>query len=372
MAQTRRALAAGHALITGGAGFIATNLVERLLRDGERVVLLDNFSRAGVEANARFSTRIGGSAVRVVRGDCRDRELVDDLVRSANQVYHFAAQVAVTTSLSDPWHDFDVNARGTLTVLEAVRRSGRRPPFLFTSTNKTYGSLPWLELRCAEHGYEPIAPEVRTNGVSEQAPLDFHSPYGCSKGAADQYVLDYARSYGLEAVVFRMSCIYGQHQCGNEDQGWVAHFLKSVLAGAPITIYGDGFQVRDLLFASDLVEAMLLARDRSRELAGQAFNIGGGVGNAVSLREVLERAAQLCGRKPELRYESTRVGDQQYYVSDIRRFQKATGWSPSVSVPEGLRRLHAWFSREQLESRSAEARPLEPARTPAARSVEGP
>jgi CDP-paratose 2-epimerase len=372
MAQTRRALAPGYALITGGAGFIATNLVERLVRDGERVVLLDNFSRAGVEANARFSTRIGGGAVRVVRGDCRDRELVDDLVRSANQVFHFAAQVAVTTSLTDPWHDFDVNARGTLTVLEAVRRSGRRLPLLFTSTNKTYGALPWLELRRADHGYEPIDSELRRNGVSERAPLDFHSPYGCSKGAADQYVLDYARSFGLDAIVFRMSCIYGQHQCGNEDQGWVAHFVKSVLAGEPLTIYGDGFQVRDLLFATDLVEALLLARDHSRELAGQAFNIGGGAGNAVSLREVLERTAQLCGRKIELRYEPTRVGDQRYYVSDVRRFQEATGWSPTVAVPEGLRRLHTWFSRDQLESRSADARLPEAARSPAAHRVEGP
>jgi CDP-paratose 2-epimerase len=337
-----------YALITGGAGFIGTNLAERLVREGGSVVVLDNFSRSGVEQNARYLAELAPSRLAIVRGDCRDQELVRELARGASQIFHFAAQVAVTTSLVDPERDFDVNLRGTLTVLEAVRRLERRPSLVFTSTNKVYGALGDLELRVVGRRYQPVD-DIR--GIDEQRPLDFHSPYGCSKGAADQYVLDYARSYGLPAAVFRMSCIYGPHQCGNEDQGWVAHFLMRALAGHPITIYGDGRQVRDVLYVGDLVEAFLRARDRMDLVAGQAFNLGGGEDNALSLLDLLDRIAALSGQRPELRFAEARTGDQRYFVTDTAKARRVLDWAPLVGVDEGIRRLAAWLGQASHRAR---------------------
>jgi CDP-paratose 2-epimerase len=337
----------GPALITGGAGFVGTNTADRLLRAGRRVRILDDLSRPGVERNLRWLERTHGSRLEVVLGDVRDEAVVDASVRGVSEIFHFAAQVAVTTSLDEPMHDAAVNLHGTLALLEAARRHAPRAPFVFTSTNKVYGALPDVALVEGERRYEPADGQIRAQGVGDGRPLAFCTPYGCSKGAADQYVLDYAHSYGLPTTVFRMSCIYGPHQFGNEDQGWVAHFLIRAVDAEPITIYGDGKQVRDVLFVEDLVDALLLARDRIGHVAGRAFNIGGGPANAVSLREVLEIIGELRGEAPEVTFGEWRAGDQRYYVSDTRGFGRATGWAPRVAPPEGLRRLHRWLEAER-------------------------
>jgi CDP-paratose 2-epimerase len=330
------------AVVTGGAGFIGTNLVSRLVADGRDVVVLDNLSRPGVEQNLRWIERTFGDAVQFELGDVRDRRAVRNVVAGASEVYHLAAQVAVTTSLDAPRDDFRVNAEGTLTLLEELRRLETPPFLLFTSTNKVYGSLPDLALERRGRRWEPADPGLLSTGLSEERPLDFCTPYGCSKGAADQYVLDYAKSYGLRSVVFRMSCIYGPHQHGTEDQGWVAHFALRALAELPITLYGDGAQVRDILHVDDLVEAMLDARDGGEATVGRAFNLGGGPANAVSLLEVVELLSAL-GAPVEVRFEAERPGDQRYYVADVRRFTEQTGWSPAIAAEDGIERLHAWL-----------------------------
>jgi CDP-paratose 2-epimerase len=330
-------------LITGGAGFIGTNLAHRLLREGRPVLVLDSLARPGVEQNLRWLRENHGPGLRVEVRDIRDAAAVRRAVAECDQVFHFAAQVAVTTSLDDPREDFEVNAAGTLNLLEAIRAQPSPPTLVFTSTNKVYGALEDIGLRRQNRRYVPIDQALAARGVSETRPLDCHSPYGCSKGAADQYVLDYARSYGLSTIVFRMSCIYGPHQHGTEDQGWVAHFLIRALAGRPITIYGDGRQVRDLLFVEDLVEALLLAQRHMPTQAGQAFNIGGGPTNAVSLLEVIETIGTLTDRPPTLVYDAWRLGDQRYYVSDTGRFARMTGWRAAVQVPEGVSRLASWL-----------------------------
>ncbi len=339
-----------HVLITGGAGFIGTNLAARLLGSGRHVMIYDDLSRPGSERNLEWLREVHGDRLQVEIADVRNHETLRAAVRHAEQVFHFAAQVAVTTSLIDPRHDFEVNVGGTLNLLEEIRRRDDPPPLLFTSTNKVYGGLEDLALEKNCTRYQPLDASLRT-GVNEDRPLDFHSPYGCSKGAADQYVLDYARTFGLPAVVFRMSCIYGLHQMGNEDQGWVAHFLIRAIDGGPITLYGDGMQVRDILFAEDLVDAFLLAQANIHTLSGQAFNIGGGLGNTLSLMELLDLIARFQREKPVIRLKSWRPGDQRYYVSDIRKFKAATGWSPKVTAREGIERLYQWI----LESRGLAA-----------------
>jgi CDP-paratose 2-epimerase len=340
-------------LITGGAGFIGCNLAHRLLTEGREVVLLDNLSRPGVERNARWLRDTHGDAVRLLVADIRDRDSLASAAARASEVYHFAAQVAVTTSLEDPVADFDVNARGTLNLLEVLRALPEPPPLLYTSTNKVYGALADLPLMRRGERYEPRDGTVRAHGVSEERPLDFHSPYGCSKGTADQYVLDYARSFGFRAIVFRMSCIYGPHQCGTEDQGWVAHFLRCAIAGQPITLYGDGRQVRDILFIDDLVDAFLLAQRHMATHSGRAFNIGGGPANTVSLLELLELMEGTHGRRIRSTHEEWRTGDQRYYVSDTRAFQEATGWRPRVGVREGIERLYEWLLDAYRPARAA-------------------
>jgi CDP-paratose 2-epimerase len=342
-------------LITGGAGFIGTNMADRLLRAGERVVVLDDLSRAGVEANLRWLRAQHGERVALELADVRHAGDVRRAVARADQVFHFAAQVAVTTSVDDPRSDFEVNLGGTLTLLEELRRLPDPPPLLFTSTNKVYGALDDVAIERVGERYEPADPHLRSHGIGESRSLQFCSPYGCSKGGADQYVLDYAKTYGLDAVVFRMSCIYGPHQCGNEDQGWVAHFLMQARAGAPITLYGDGRQVRDILFVEDLLDAMQLAVGRIEQVGGQAFNMGGGPASTVSLLELLDLIGELEGRAPEVRFGPWRIGDQRWYVSDTRRFAAATGWAPSVSPATGVRRLHRWFRDEASAESVAEA-----------------
>ncbi len=330
-------------LITGGAGFIGSNLADRLLRLGRPVMILDNLSRVGVEHNVRYLWDTYGDLLEVHVGDVRNKGLVEKLAARCESIFHFAAQVAVTTSLTDPADDFETNLQGTLNVLEAARRQDPLPPVLFTSTNKVYGDLQDVELVPVGKRHVPRDHGTRVSGISEARPLDFHSPYGCSKGAADQYVLDYARMYGLPGVVFRMSCIYGRRQLGTEDQGWVAHFALQMLRDGPLTLYGDGRQVRDILYIDDLLDAMLLAAEHIQAVAGKAFNIGGGPDNAVSLLEVIEQLSELSGVQPEIRYGPRRKGDQSYYVSDFHRFSQATGWTPRVSAQRGVPRLYHWI-----------------------------
>jgi CDP-paratose 2-epimerase len=330
-------------LITGGAGFIGCNLADRLATMGEHVLVYDNLSRNGAERNAAWLQRRHGDRVEIEAADVRDGARLRRSVARARHVFHFAAQVAVTTSVGDPVADFEVNARGTLNVLAAIRESAAPPSLLYTSTNKVYGALDDLVCDSSGGAYVPSDIGVREVGIDERRPLDFYSPYGCSKGCADQYVLDHARIYGVRATVFRMSCIYGPHQLGTEDQGWVAHFVLRALAGQPITVYGNGMQVRDALHVDDLVQAFLLARAGLQEqregVTGRAFNIGGGTANAVSLLAVVERITALLGRRPELKFGPWRPGDQRYYVSDTRAFKRATGWAPSTAFDTGLSRL---------------------------------
>jgi CDP-paratose 2-epimerase len=302
-------------LVTGGAGFIGTNVAQRLMAQGRSVIILDNLSRAGVEQNVRWLHACYPKLLQIEVADVRDRAALARVVPRVSAVYHFAAQTAVTTSLVNPELDFDVNALGTLQVLEAIRTCREPPSLLFTSTNKVYGGLEDIQLERVAGRYQPQAAALRAQGISEERPLDFHTPYGCSKGAADQYVLDYARGFGLRAAVFRMSCIYGPHQCGTEDQGWVAHFALRALAGDTVSIYGDGNQVRDLLYVDDLVDAMLLAQRHIGQVAGQAFNIGGGVANTASVLDVIEIIRTLHGGC-EVEFSDWRPSDQRYYVSD--------------------------------------------------------
>lgn len=338
------------ALITGGAGFIGTNLARRLLDHGRRVVILDALSRAGVERNAQWLRSNYGDRLTLLVGDVRDHRTVQHALQDVSEVYHFAAQVAVTTSLDRPLHDFDVNARGTLTLLETMRRIPSPPTLVFTSTNKVYGALDDVQLVNTGRRYIPVDPELQAFGVGEGRPLAFHSPYGCSKGAADQYVLDYARTFGLPAAVLRMSCIYGPHQHGSEDQGWVAHFLMQAKEGTPLTIYGDGCQVRDVLYVGDLVDAMLRAQTCMVRIAGGAFNVGGGPGHTTSLLELIDALERQFRRSVSFVLAPWRAADQRYYVSDCRRFMAETGWSPTIPMEEGMEHLLAW-----LESATAPA-----------------
>ncbi|WP_026464321.1 GDP-mannose 4,6-dehydratase [Adhaeribacter aquaticus] len=332
-----------YSLITGGAGFVGTNLAKRLLEEGKRVLILDNLSRNGVERNLQWLHDNYEERLEIHVADIRDLQTVKRLMKGANQVFHFAAQVAVTTSLDFPINDFEINARGIINVLEAIRTMDNPPPLVFTSTNKVYGGLEDLLFIADGSRYNPSDKAILKHGISEARPLDFHSPYGCSKGAADQYVVDYARTYGIPAVVFRMSCIYGPHQYGNEDQGWVAHFAIRAIENNPISIYGDGKQVRDVLFVEDLVDAFLLAQKHMPKISGQAFNIGGGPENTTSLLELLELIGEFQGQKIPLKFGDWRPGDQHYYVSDIRKFKKATGWFPKHSVQEGVAKLYKWL-----------------------------
>lgn len=332
-------------VVIGGAGFIGSNLVHHLCSEGRPVRILDSLARPGVEWNLLQLQKQHGDLLEADVRDVRDPVAVRQCLSDAACVYHFAAQVAVTTSLEDPWEDFLVNLEGTLNVLETLRLHNP-VPLLYTSTNKVYGRLAHLELTRANNRYVPA--HEGSLAVSERTPLELHSPYGCSKGAADQYILDYARSYNLPTTVFRMSCIYGPRQWGTEDQGWVAHFLRRALAGQPITIYGDGAQVRDILYVDDLIDAMTRAIRHIDQTAGEAFNVGGGPENSVSLRELMELMETHLGLDLEVEYAPWRQGDQRYYVSSVDKIQAAIGWRPTTCPALGLRHLHDWLTSEQF------------------------
>jgi CDP-paratose 2-epimerase len=345
VAASLRNPAALPVLITGGAGFIGCNIADALAARGDRVLIFDSLARPGAEENLHWLRRRGDS-VEIATGDVRDVEAVTTAVSRARAVLHLAGQVAVTTSLERPVEDFEINARGTLNVLEAVRLHNPQAPVLFASTNKVYGRLLDDHAVVRRQGRYVPRDERLARGVGEDRPLDFYSPYGCSKGTAEQYVHDYARVFGLRTVVLRMSCIYGQRQFGTEDQGWVAHFMLQMIRRNRITIYGDGLQVRDILHVSDAVAAWLGVLDKINQVRGRVFNLGGGVDNSVSLIELLDRIAALRDESLDLRFSEWRPGDQPWYVSDISAISKALGWRPAVGIREGLSMLEAW-----LESR---------------------
>jgi CDP-paratose 2-epimerase len=333
----------GRILITGGCGFIGSNLADYLAARGNAVVVLDNLARAGVRENAHWLKLRHGERITIMTGDIRDVVTINEAVRSADAVLHLAAQVAVTTSLDRPADDFEINARGTLNVLEALRVHNPTAPIVFASTNKVYGRLLDEEaIRRSGQRYVPAGKELAA-GVGEEAPLDFYSPYGCSKGAADQYVRDYARVFGLRSAVLRMSCIYGPRQFGTEDQGWLAHFMLRAIQGEPITIYGDGLQVRDALHVSDAVRAWTAVLDNIEYVRGQVFNLGGGPDNAVSLLELLDMIGTLRGRKPKIAFSDWRPGDQPWYVSRLDTIHSSLGWRPSIGLSVGLASLADWL-----------------------------
>jgi CDP-paratose 2-epimerase len=330
-------------VITGGAGFIGSNLAHALLQAGEHVRIVDNLSRPGAEQNLAWLRAQHDVLLEFAAVDVRDRISLRRAVAGAATVFHLAAQVAVTTSLDDPNADFNVNLAGTFGLLEEVRSLPQPPNVVFTSTNKVYGSLSRAPVVLEDSRWLPVDRRLRSRGIDEEHPLDFSTPYGCSKGAADQYVLDYATSFGLSAAVMRMSCIYGPHQHGNEDQGWIAHFLLRTIGADAVTIYGDGAQVRDVLYVDDLVRALRLVRDSIDKLSGTAFNIGGGPANALSLLELLDLIEDVHGVRPVVSFADERLGDQRWYVSDTTRLCSATAWTPCTSPAVGVEALYRWL-----------------------------
>ncbi len=333
-------------LITGGAGFIGSNYASRCISRGDKIIIFDNLSRAGSKRNlAWLEDTYGKGSFDLVVGDVRDANAIQAAARNANRILHLAAQVAVTTSVTDPRNDFEINAQGTFNTLEAARLSGNKPGFLFSSTNKVYGGMENVRVVEKETRYDYAdLPE----GASEDQLLDFHSPYGCSKGCGDQYVRDYARIYDLPTVVFRQSCIYGLRQFGVEDQGWVAWFVIAAITGRPISIYGDGKQVRDILFVEDLCDAYDAAFQRLPQIGGQVFNIGGGRKNTISIwmefKPILER---LLGKKIETTSGDWRPGDQPVFISDIRKANNLLNWNPKVGAEEGIGRLFSWVKQNK-------------------------
>ncbi len=333
-------------LVTGGAGFIGSNIADRLAGEGHNVLIYDALSRPGVERNLAWLQQRHGPKIAAIQADIRNADELTRAVHEARAVFHMAAQVAVTTSMDDPRDDLEINILGTFNLLEALRRKPGTP-VVFASTNKVYGDLADLDFVADGDTYVPVDAAVRAHGIGEDRPLDFHTPYGVSKGAADQYVLDYARSYGVPAAVIRMSCIYGQRQMGTEDQGWVAHFLIRALEGRPITLYGDGYQVRDILDVSNAVEAYLQAWARIDRVKGRAFNLGGGPANAVSLRVLLAHIGALIGRDVDVSFSDWRAGDQRYFVADTRAAEAALGLSAKVPWRDGVASLARWLAAER-------------------------
>jgi CDP-paratose 2-epimerase len=326
-------------LITGGAGFIGVHAAKHFHECGFAVTVLDNLSRKGAAENLDWLK--GSCQVQFVRADIRDREAMERAVAAArpDALLHLAAQVAVTTSVVEPRMDFDTNALGTFNMLEAVRLKSPHTFFINASTNKVYGKMEDLGVveRNGRYEYDKLS-----DGVSEERTLDFHSPYGCSKGVADQYTIDYARIYGLKTVTFRQSCIYGTRQFGIEDQGWVAWFSIASVLGKQITIYGDGKQIRDVLHVGDLVRAYEAAFARRERVSGQAFNIGGGPNNTMSLRELIAQLEEMIGAKIPLKWGDWRPGDQPVFVCNVSKAEKMLDWQPAMAVRDGVAELIAW------------------------------
>ena len=332
--------------ITGGAGFIGSNYMHRLLARGENVTVYDNLSRSGAHRNLEWlHATHGEKSFSLITGDIRDADLLTASCREADVIVHLAAQVAVTTSVIKPREDFEVNALGTFNLLEAARLSGRKPTVLYASTNKVYGGMedvPVVE-DAARWRYADLP-----NGCPEDQKLDFHSPYGCSKGAGDQYVRDYARIYDLPTVVLRQSCIYGPRQFGVEDQGWVAWMIIAAVTGRPLTIYGDGKQIRDVLYIDDLLNAYDLAIIRIDQVKGGVYNLGGGAQNTLSIwTEFGPLLEKLLGKPIPVRRGDWRPGDQKVFVADIRKAERELGWKPGVGVEQGVKMLFEWVQKNR-------------------------
>lgn len=337
-----------HVFITGGAGFIGSNAAAYFLNRGNKVTIFDNFSRPGANYNrAWLEATAKPGQLNIIVGDIRQSALLEQAVSDEIQlILHLAGQVAVTTSVSDPRMDFENNAVGTFNVLEAMRHRAPRACLIYSSTNKVYGGL-------TTHAVEEESARYRfidlPMGISEEEPLDFHSPYGCSKGAADQYVRDYARIYGLKTVVFRQSCIYGPHQFGVEDQGWAAHFCIAAMKDRVVRIYGNGKQVRDMLWIDDLVRAYEAAYERADAVAGEIYNIGGGPNNTLSVWKEFEPLLRNAFGKPlQVEFHPPRPGDQVIYVSDIQKAKRDFGWQPAVTFPQGLAQLCQWINNNAI------------------------
>ena len=333
-------------LITGGAGFIGSNTVERLLQQGENVIVLDNLSRKGTDKNLEYLKSVGD--FKFLKVDIRDFEALKESIANEDfdVVLHLAAQVAVTTSVENPRKDFEINALGTFNVLEAIRLLGKNPVIINASTNKVYGGMKDVKLKLTDDGYKYVD---YPRGIDESFPLDFHSPYGCSKGAADQYIRDYSRIYGLKTFTLRQSCIYGLRQFGIEDQGWVAWFAIAMALGKAITIYGDGKQVRDILFVDDLVDLYLMIAENAANLKESVYNVGGGHKQATSIMSVLEMISKIFGKNVPDRFEDWRPGDQKVYISNVDRLKKELGWEPKVGIEEGLSKLIDWIEKNKKE-----------------------
>ncbi len=352
-------------LITGGAGFIGANLAHRLASSGEHVLIYDGLARPGVEQNLGWLRRLFPDRIAFALADTRDRAAVVQATSDASAVFHLAAQVAVTTSLENPEDDLQTNILGTINVLEALRRRGAKVPIIFASTNKVYGDLAQVELALSDAAWLPRDAVLREHGFNEDMPLAFATPYGCSKGAADQYVLDYANSFGVPSCVLRMSCIYGPRQLGTEDQGWVAHFMLRAAQGKPITLFGDGHQVRDILFVSDAVSAYVSAWKRIGRVSGSAFNLGGGAENAVSLLQLLSHMQTLMGKQIDIRFEDWRPHDQRYFVADSRRARQVLDLANPVRWREGTMLLMREIAERHGVRLAGDERRSAPAMVPA-------
>lgn len=331
--------------IIGGAGFIGCNLAKRWIDDGCEVIVFDNLSRKGTKSNLDWLQKLYPNKTNFIKGDiCTDSNKLSEMVEQVDVVYHLAAQVAVTTSVIDPREDFMINAMGTFNVLEAIRKSKKRPSIVFSSTNKVFGKMDDLKIRETKERYEY---EKALDGISEDRPLDFYSPYGCSKGCGDQYVRDYARIYGIKSVVFRQSCIYGERQFGIEDQGWVAWFTIAATLGKPFVIYGDGKQVRDILYIEDLTNALKMAIEKIDITKGRVYNIGGGTTNTMSLLELIAYLEEFLGKKLSFTYDDWRPGDQKVFISNVQKAKREFGWAPKTCPREGVKKLVAWVKENQ-------------------------
>ena len=332
-------------LITGGVGFIGANCAYCFAKQGHKVIIFDNLSRAGSEENLNWIKST--CSVKFVKGDLRKYEDITNVIIHQGPfelILHMAAQVAVTTSITNPREDFEINALGTFNLLEAIRQYNSETFLIYASTNKVYGEMKDLSIieKNGRYKYKDLK-----DGVDERINLDFHSPYGCSKGAADQYCIDYARIYGLKTVVMRQSCIYGYRQFGIEDQGWVAWFCIAAVLGKKITIFGDGKQVRDVLFIDDLVNCYKLAYENRNFITGKAFNIGGGPENTISLHELIENLENLKGEEIHVDYKDWRPGDQKVFISDISLAEREFGWKPIISTSNGIWKLYQWVSESK-------------------------
>lgn len=334
-------------LITGGAGFIGSNTVNYFAQKNWKVIILDNLSRKGSKDNLHWLESQGHDSIEFLNLDIRDTNSIHAVFKKnrIDALIHLAAQAAVTKSVDDPKQDFDINAIGTLNILESLRQYSPETIMINASTNKVYGQLEDTEIIEEKDRYKFAS---LSEGISENMPLDFHSPYGCSKGAADQYTIDYSRIYGLITTTFRQSCIYGPRQFGSEDQGWISWFIVATLSNKQLKIYGDGKQVRDVLYIDDLIHAYDLAINNPNNINGEAFNVGGGVNNTSSLKELLDMLTIILDKEIPYTLEEERPGDQKVYISNIEKISKQLGWNPKISPQEGVNRLIEW-TRKQIK-----------------------